>query len=102
MRWLPSAVFGGKKPTYVGFDLHRLAAGETATAETGDREVCLVFLTGKGLAAVDGADFGVLGGRMTVFEGKPWSLYVPAGARWSITAETDLDVAACSAPGCWQ
>ena len=34
--------------TYVGFDLHRLKPGETASARTGGREVCLVFVTGKG------------------------------------------------------
>jgi len=84
---------------YVGFDLHRLAAGETVSEETGDREVCLVFLTGRGKAEAGGEDFGVLGERMSVFEGKPWSLYVPAGSSWSVTAETGLEVAACSAPG---
>ncbi len=83
---------------YVGFDLYRLAAGETASAETGDREVCLVFLTGRGKAEAGGEDFGILGERMSVFAGKPWSLYVPAGAHWTITAETDLEIGACSAP----
>ncbi|MBZ0229318.1 MAG: 5-deoxy-glucuronate isomerase, partial [Bauldia sp.] len=63
---------------YVGFDLYKLAAGETASAETGDREGCIVFLTGRGKATVDGKDFGILGQRMNVFDGKPWSLYVPA------------------------
>ena len=28
--------------TYVGFDLYRLKPGETASGETGEREVCLV------------------------------------------------------------
>ena len=32
---------------YVGFDLYKLDAGETARGETGDREVCLVFISGK-------------------------------------------------------
>ena len=32
---------------YVGFDLYKLAPGETASADTGDREVCLVFVSGK-------------------------------------------------------
>ncbi len=36
--------------TYVGFDLHRLKPGETASGETGDREVCLVWVSGKGKA----------------------------------------------------
>ena len=39
---------------YVGFDLYRLAAGETAAADTGDREVCLVFISGKGGAEIGG------------------------------------------------
>eukprot|EP01035_Chromulina_nebulosa_P001304 gene1304-1742_t len=33
---------------YVGFELHRLKAGESVSAATGDREACLVFVTGKG------------------------------------------------------
>ena len=44
--------------TYVGFDLHRLKPGETVSAETGDREVCLVFVTGKGKASAGGKDLG--------------------------------------------
>jgi 5-deoxy-glucuronate isomerase len=85
--------------TYVGFDLHRLRPGETVSAETGGREACLVFVTGKGRAAAAGEDFGLLGGRMSPFEGKPWSVYVPQGSNWSVTAETDLELAVCSAPG---
>ena len=39
--------------------------------ETGDREVCLVFVTGKATVSAGGKDLGALGGRMTPFEGKP-------------------------------
>jgi 5-deoxy-glucuronate isomerase len=85
--------------TYVGFDLHRMKPGETVSAATGDREVCLVFVTGKGTAKASGKDFGLLGERMSPFEGKPWSLYVPQGSNWSVAAETDLELAVCSAPG---
>jgi 5-deoxy-glucuronate isomerase len=85
--------------TYVGFDLHRLAAGETIAADTGEREVCLVFVTGKGNASAGGTELGSLGGRATPFEGKPAAIYVPQGSHWSITAESDLDLAVCSAPG---
>ncbi|MGI6851779.1 5-deoxy-glucuronate isomerase [Mesorhizobium sp. 1B3] len=85
--------------TYVGFDLHRLKPGEAVSAETGGREACLVFVTGKGRASAAGQDFGLLGGRMSPFEGKPWSVYVPQGSNWSVTAETDLELAVCSAPG---
>ena len=36
---------------------------------------------------------------MSPFEGRPWSVYVPEGSDWSVTAETDLELAVCSAPG---
>jgi 5-deoxy-glucuronate isomerase len=85
--------------TYVGFDLARLAPGESMADETGDREVCLVLVSGRARVSADGTDFGTIGARMSPFEGKPWSVYVPAGGRWSVTAETDLNLAVCSAPG---
>ncbi|EPE99088.1 5-deoxy-glucuronate isomerase [Rhizobium grahamii] len=85
--------------TYVGFDMHRLKPGETVSGDASDREVCLVWVSGKGKATAAGEDFGSVGGRMSPFEGAPHSLYVPAGSRWSVTAETDLELAVCSAPG---
>ncbi|WP_274626842.1 5-deoxy-glucuronate isomerase [Arvimicrobium flavum] len=85
--------------TYVGFDLHRLAPEDVASGETGAREVCLVFVTGKGRVTAGGNDLGLLGERMSPFEGKPWSVYLPQGSDWSVTAETELELAVCSAPG---
>src|SRR5262249_51578788 len=85
--------------TYVGFDLYRLDAGDTVSAETGKREICLVFVTGKGKTSAGGQEFGVLGARMSPFDGKPCPVYVPEGTDWSVTAETVLELAVCSAPG---
>ncbi len=85
--------------TYVGFDLYRLDPGGTVAATTGKREICLVFVTGKGKASAGGREFGLLGGRMSPFDGRPWSVYVPEGSNWSVTAETDVELAVCSAPG---
>jgi 5-deoxy-glucuronate isomerase len=85
--------------TYVGFDLYRLQAGESAAAATADREVCLVLVSGRGTVKADGAEFGELGGRMSPFEGKPWAVYVPQGSDWQVTATTELELAVCSAPG---
>ena len=84
--------------TYVGFDLNKLESGETVSGKTGDREVCLVWVTGKGSATAGGKDFGSLGERMSPFEGKPAAVYVPANTDWSVTAETALELAVCSAP----
>jgi 5-deoxy-glucuronate isomerase len=84
---------------YVGFDLHRLAPGERAGEPTGDNEVCLVLIAGRARITADGHDLGVIGERMSPFEGKPWSVYLPAGASWSVAAETAVEFAVCSAPG---
>jgi 5-deoxy-glucuronate isomerase len=85
--------------TYVGFDVHALSSGETIAGETGSREVCLVLVAGRARIEAGGRDFGPLGQRMTPFDGKPWSVYVPAGHSWRVTALTDLELAVCSAPG---
>jgi 5-deoxy-glucuronate isomerase len=85
--------------TYVGFDLYRLSPGETASAQTGDREVCIVFVSGRARIVADGHDLGELGARTSPFEGKPAAVYVPAGGDWSAVATTECEIAVCSAPG---
>jgi 5-deoxy-glucuronate isomerase len=84
---------------YVGFSLYRLRPGEGAAEATGGREVILVIVEGKAAVTVAGKDWGILGGRMSVFEKTPpHCLYVPGGQDWSLVAETDCTVAVCSAP----
>ncbi len=85
--------------TYVGFDLHRLKAGRSANGESGDRELCLVVVSGRLEVRAAGRDFGPVGERMSPFDGKPYSVYVPAGTDWAVTAETEAELAICSAPG---
>ncbi|MHB1109346.1 MAG: 5-deoxy-glucuronate isomerase, partial [Devosia sp.] len=85
--------------TYVGFDLWKLAPGESAGGGLPDKEACLVILAGKARITVDGVDLGELGGRMSPFDGPGYSVYVPAGASWQVTATTELELAACTAPG---
>ena len=84
--------------TYVGFDVFALAPGQIVARETGEREVCLVFLLGRGEVEAAGEKFGALGERTTPFEGSPWSVYVPAHASWRVAAETAVELAVCSAP----
>lgn len=84
--------------TYVGFDLHRMARGESTDGEAGDTELCLVLVSGKGRVTANGEDLGILGERMSPFHGKPWSVYLPGGSTWTIVAETDLELAVCAAP----
>lgn len=85
---------------YVGFRLHSLAAGQTASAGSHDREALLVFLSGRGNAQVDGQSFGDLGGRTSPFDAvPPDAVYVPAGSQYTVTARDSLELAVCSAPG---
>jgi 5-deoxy-glucuronate isomerase len=84
--------------TYVGFDVWRLRAGETAAEKTKGREACLVFLSGKGSVEAGGKLLGVLGGRASPFDGKPWAVYVQAGSDWRVTATTDVEFGVCTAP----
>jgi 5-deoxy-glucuronate isomerase len=85
--------------TYVGFDLYRIAADQTVRGATGDREACLVLISGRASIQAAQQDFGTIGERMSPFEGKPWSVYLPAGSNWALTAASDVELAVCSAPG---
>ena len=85
---------------YVGFALHHLRAGETASDVTGDREVILVMVEGKANITGAGQDWGELGDRLNVFEKTPpHCLYLPNGSDWTAEATTDCTIAVCSAPG---
>lgn len=85
---------------YVGFGLYKLAAGESASEATGDREVILVLVEGKAEISAGGESFGEMGDRMSVFEKTPpHALYVPNESDWSAIATTDCTLAVCSAPG---
>ena len=85
--------------SYVGFDLYRLADGESVSHPGSDREVCLVFVSGKGKVTAGGEVLGEVGGRASPFEGKPHSVYLPAGSAWLVDATSDCELAVCSAPG---
>jgi 5-deoxy-glucuronate isomerase len=79
---------------HVGFEVHELAPGESAKGNTAEREVCLVLVSGK--ARIN--DFGLLGERMTPFEGKPHAVYLPGNSQWRVEAATKTTLAVCSAP----
>lgn len=85
---------------YVGFEVYQLQAGATLNRSAEGNEICLVLLAGKADVTVDGQLFAGIGGRMSVFEDvPPYAVYVPAGAHYEVTALTELELAACLAPG---
>jgi 5-deoxy-glucuronate isomerase len=85
---------------YIGFDVWMLKKGQTVTLESGDRELCLVLVAGLASVKTTQADFPNLGKRMSPFERTPpWSVYVPPQDKVEVTADSDLELAVCSAPG---
>jgi len=85
--------------SYVGFALHRLAAGQGAQGRLEGTEAVLVVIEGRVAVDAAGRDWGVLGERLSVFErSAPHCLYLPPGSDWAVTAETDAEVALCRAP----
>ncbi|SDG32930.1 5-deoxy-glucuronate isomerase [Pelagibacterium luteolum] len=83
---------------YVGFALHRLGSGDSVAEVTGEREVCLVLVSGTAQILAGGKDFGAVGERMSPFDGKPAAVYVPGDSDWRVEAVTDVELAVCSAP----
>jgi 5-deoxy-glucuronate isomerase len=85
--------------THVGFRAIRLSVGEAETVQTGNRELCLVVLTGTVEVRVDDQVFSHLGSRDSVFDDvSPASVYVPDGKTVTIRAERDSEIALCTAP----
>jgi 5-deoxy-glucuronate isomerase len=83
---------------YVGFEVFDLASGRTLERCEKGREQCLVLLSGHAAVTVAGEDFGRIGLRRSPFEGKPFAVYVPAGAAVRVTPAPDCELAVCSAP----
>ncbi|WP_025733293.1 5-deoxy-glucuronate isomerase [Carnimonas nigrificans] len=91
---------GQSELEYVGFRLHQLREGEQFSANSGDLEVCLVLLGGRATIVSGEQRFENIGERRDVFDHiPPYSVYLPNDSDYSVTAETDLQLAVCSAPG---
>jgi len=85
--------------SHVGFQAIRLSAGESEQLATGERELCLVVLSGTVDVGIDAQVYVGLGTRNSVFdEVSPAAVYVPAGKALEIRAVRDAEVALCSAP----
>ncbi len=80
------------------FSFLKLGAGEQHAANSGDREILAVILGGKADFTVNGTTFTAVGGRPSVFAGKPHSVYIPAGVDFMIKAASPLEIALPSAP----
>jgi 5-deoxy-glucuronate isomerase len=84
---------------HVGFAAWRLSKGETLDIDTGEREACLVVLTGTASVRAGGEAWSGLGGRKSVFEERsPDAVYAPPHTALSVAADDDAEIALGSAP----
>ncbi len=79
----------------LGFKVHRLAPGESVSGDTEDDELGIVLLGGKCSVRSSEGEWTSIGGRASVFDGLPWAVYLPVGTKFSVTAETECDLAFC-------
>ena len=84
---------------HVGFEVCRLARGESLTRDTSGRELCVVLLSGRADLTFAGREWPDVGGREQVFEGPPHALHLPPGGTLTAVATTPvLEAALCWAP----
>jgi 5-deoxy-glucuronate isomerase len=84
---------------HVGFEAYLLKPGMRLEQDTEGNEVCLVLVAGKASVRTSDAEFDHIGARMSPFERTPpYSVYVPAHNCFTLTAETDVELAVCKAP----
>jgi 5-deoxy-glucuronate isomerase len=80
---------------YVGFEVLDLA-GERVERDTGDRECCLVVVSGSAHIRSAHGDWPDLGGRPNPFSGPPDAAYLPPGTEFEVAGHGE--VALCTAP----
>jgi 5-deoxy-glucuronate isomerase len=82
---------------WMSFIVRRLAPGETLSLHAQGEEMALVFLGGRCVA-----DWGqgevAIGGRKDVFDGLPYTLYLPSANSVTLKAETICEIAECRVP----
>jgi len=82
---------------WMSFAATRLLPGQRSEVASVDEEMALVLLGGQCIANW-GAGEHAIGARANVFDGLPYCLYLPAGHRATLKAETICEIAACRVP----
>jgi 5-deoxy-glucuronate isomerase len=80
---------------YLKFEARKLAAGESYSGETGAYELGIVALGGTFGVRSSRGEWDSIGGRADVFSGMPWTLYLPLGTTFTVTAHNACDLAFC-------
>src|SRR5579884_3315983 len=80
---------------YLTFEARKLAAGESYSGKTEGNELGIVALGGKFSVRSSCGNWDQIGERANVFSGLPWALYLPIDTEFTVSANTDCDLAFC-------
>jgi 5-deoxy-glucuronate isomerase len=80
---------------YLSFAVRQLKQGDAYEAEIKGAELAIVVLGGILSVKSTAGEWLRFGGRTSVFDGLPYTLYLPPGTSFSVFADTDCDLAFC-------
>ncbi len=80
---------------YLTFSARKMVRGESFSSDTGANELGLVLLGGSCSVASSAGSWSDLGVRKNVFSGMPTALYLPIQTEFTVTAESDCELALC-------
>ncbi len=80
---------------YLAFECVKLSTADCHEGDTAEREVALVVLGGRCSVASSRGEWRDFGGRANVFDGRPYTLYLPRQTRFRISTEDGCDLALC-------
>ena len=80
---------------FLSFESRRLEAGQTYRSETKSRELAIVVLGGTCSVTSSRGDWHGIGQRATVFDGMPYTLYLPINTKFSVSTDSGCDLAFC-------
>ncbi len=80
---------------YLTFRVRKFVNGDSYSGETGANELCLVVLGGRCSVESSAGSWSNFGSRAHVFSGLPYALYLPINTSFTVTAESDCELAFC-------
>jgi 5-deoxy-glucuronate isomerase len=80
---------------HLSFETRRLDRGQTYAGETNARELAIVVLGGVCSVYSSRGEWHEIGMRATVFDGLPYTLYLPIRTSYSVTTDVGCDLAFC-------
>lgn len=83
---------------FITFEARRLAQSETYTSATDESELALVVLSGIISLDSNAGRWRNVGERDSVFAGLPYAIYLPRRTAFTVTAQTDAEIALAWAP----